>query len=64
MWITRVQLSDIKSYGKDSPPIEFRPGVNLIQGQCCGAYHAIAGSTQRCLSNHPQSPVAPRHKPR
>ena len=32
MWITRVQLSDIKSYGKDSPPIEFRPGVNLIQG--------------------------------
>ena len=32
MWITKVQLSDIKSYGKDSPPIEFRPGVNLIQG--------------------------------
>lgn len=32
MWITKVQLSDIKSYAKNSPAIEFRPGVNLIQG--------------------------------
>ncbi len=33
MWITRVQLSNIKSYGKNSPAIEFRQGVNLIQGK-------------------------------
>lgn len=33
MWITRVQLSNIKSYGQNSPAIEFRQGVNLIQGK-------------------------------
>lgn len=33
MWITKVQLSNIKSYGKNSPPIFFRRGVNLIQGR-------------------------------
>ncbi|MBN2470316.1 MAG: AAA family ATPase, partial [Anaerolineae bacterium] len=32
MWITKLQLSNIKSYGPDSPPILFQPGVNLIQG--------------------------------
>ncbi len=33
MWITKLHLSNIKSYGGDSPPITFRPGVNLIQGR-------------------------------
>ncbi len=32
MWITKLQLSNIKSYGPDSPVIVFQPGVNLIQG--------------------------------
>lgn len=32
MWITKLQLTNIKSYGDDSPSITFRPGVNLIQG--------------------------------
>ena len=33
MWITKLQLSNIKSYGQDGPVIVFRPGVNLIQGK-------------------------------
>ncbi len=33
MWITKLQLTNIKSYGKDGVTIEFRPGVNLIQGK-------------------------------
>lgn len=33
MWITKLQLNNIKSYGPDSPPIIFRSGVNLIQGK-------------------------------
>ncbi|MBN1966029.1 MAG: SMC family ATPase, partial [Anaerolineae bacterium] len=33
MWITKLQLSDIKSYGPDSLPIHFARGVNLIQGR-------------------------------
>jgi exonuclease SbcC len=32
MWITRLQLSNIKSYGENSAPIYFSEGVNLIQG--------------------------------
>ncbi len=33
MWITRLQLTNIKSYGPESTEIRFHQGVNLIQGQ-------------------------------
>ncbi|MFC1959199.1 AAA family ATPase [Chloroflexota bacterium] len=32
MWITKLRLRNIKSYGTDTPEINFVPGVNLIQG--------------------------------
>ncbi len=33
MWITSLQLSNIKSYGPDGQTIPFKLGVNLIQGE-------------------------------
>lgn len=33
MWITSVQLTNIKSYGPDGQTIPFKEGVNLIQGE-------------------------------
>lgn len=33
MWITNVQLTNIKSYGPDGQKISFKEGVNLIQGE-------------------------------
>lgn len=33
MWITRLELRNIKSYDENGQVIEFRPGVNLIRGE-------------------------------
>ncbi len=33
MWITRLELRNIKSYDENGQVIEFKPGVNLIRGE-------------------------------